>query len=90
MTTAATVSPSQRARGVFLVKADCVIAGLDVAFEAFRQASEKGTGVFSARGLAFRRSRKRPVPFFTAHKQDGEWCRAGEEIAEVTAPPPRC
>ena len=25
------------ARGVFLVKADCVLAGLDVAFEAFRQ-----------------------------------------------------
>ena len=37
VTTAATVSPSQRARGVFLVKADCVVAGLDVAFEAFRQ-----------------------------------------------------
>ena len=29
--------PAQRARGVFLVKADCVLAGLDVAFEAFRQ-----------------------------------------------------
>ena len=37
ITTAATVSPSARARGVFLVKADCVVAGLDVAFEAFRQ-----------------------------------------------------
>ena len=37
ITTAATVSPAARARGVFLVKADCVIAGLDVAFEAFRQ-----------------------------------------------------
>ena len=37
ITTAATVSASQRSRGVFLVKADCVIAGLDVAFEAFRQ-----------------------------------------------------
>ena len=72
VTTAATVSASQRARGVFLVKADCVIAGLEVAFEVFRQASEKGTGVFSE------------PPFFTAHKQDGERCRAGEEIAEVT------
>jgi nicotinate-nucleotide pyrophosphorylase (carboxylating) len=68
VTTAATVSPSQRARGVFLVKADCVIAGLEVAFEAFRQVSAKGT----------------PVPLFTLHKQDGERCRAGEEIAEVT------
>ena len=37
VTTAATVAPSARARGVFLVKADCVVAGMDVAFEAFRQ-----------------------------------------------------
>jgi len=37
VTTDATVPPSQRARGVFLAKADCVIAGLDVAVEAFRQ-----------------------------------------------------
>jgi nicotinate-nucleotide pyrophosphorylase (carboxylating) len=37
ITTDATVPPAQQARGVFLVKADCVVAGLDVAFEAFRQ-----------------------------------------------------
>ena len=37
ITTAATVPPSARARGVFVVKADCVIAGLDIALEAFRQ-----------------------------------------------------
>jgi nicotinate-nucleotide pyrophosphorylase (carboxylating) len=37
LTTAATVSPSQRARGVFVVKSPCVLAGLDVALEAFRQ-----------------------------------------------------
>jgi nicotinate-nucleotide pyrophosphorylase (carboxylating) len=37
ITTDATVKPGQRARGVFLVKQDCVIAGLDVAIEAFRQ-----------------------------------------------------
>jgi nicotinate-nucleotide pyrophosphorylase (carboxylating) len=37
ITTNATVLPTQRARGVFLVKADCVLAGLEVAFEAFRQ-----------------------------------------------------
>jgi nicotinate-nucleotide pyrophosphorylase (carboxylating) len=37
ITTEATVLPAQQARGVFLVKADCVVAGLDVAFEAFRQ-----------------------------------------------------
>jgi nicotinate-nucleotide pyrophosphorylase (carboxylating) len=37
LTTDATVAEDVRARGVFLVKTDCVIAGLDVAFEAFRQ-----------------------------------------------------
>jgi nicotinate-nucleotide pyrophosphorylase (carboxylating) len=37
ITTDATVRPDQRARGVFVVKAECVLAGLDVAVEAFRQ-----------------------------------------------------
>jgi nicotinate-nucleotide pyrophosphorylase (carboxylating) len=36
-TSAATISPGQRARGVIVAKADIVIAGLDVAAEAFRQ-----------------------------------------------------
>lgn len=36
VTTGATVGADQRARGVFLVKAECVIAGLEVALEAFR------------------------------------------------------
>jgi len=37
VTTNSTVPESQRAHGVFLVKSDCVLAGLDVAFESFRQ-----------------------------------------------------
>jgi nicotinate-nucleotide pyrophosphorylase (carboxylating) len=37
VTTGAIVGADVRARGVFLVKADCVLAGLDVAFEVFRQ-----------------------------------------------------
>jgi nicotinate-nucleotide pyrophosphorylase (carboxylating) len=37
ITTQATIDPSQRARAVVLVKSPCVIAGLDVALEAFRQ-----------------------------------------------------
>ena len=37
VTTEATVDPAQRARGVFLVKTPCVLAGLDVAAETFRQ-----------------------------------------------------
>ena len=36
LTTEATVGADQRARGVFLVKGECVLAGLDVALEAFR------------------------------------------------------
>jgi nicotinate-nucleotide pyrophosphorylase (carboxylating) len=79
VTTAATVSPSQRGRGVFLVKADCVLAGLDVAFETFRQVHKKGPYPFSVDT-----AEKGYGPFFTAHRQDGEGCRAGEEIAEVT------
>ena len=41
ITTDATVPSRQQARGTFLVKQDCVLAGLDVAFEAFKQL-EKG------------------------------------------------
>jgi nicotinate-nucleotide pyrophosphorylase (carboxylating) len=37
VTTEATVDSSLRARGVILAKCDCVIAGLEVAAEAFRQ-----------------------------------------------------
>jgi nicotinate-nucleotide pyrophosphorylase (carboxylating) len=37
VTTEGTVRPAQRARGVVLAKSACVIAGLDVAAEAFRQ-----------------------------------------------------
>jgi len=80
VTTAATVLATQRARGVFLVKAECVIAGLEVAFEVFRQTSEKGSYPFSDVTAA----EKGYDPFFVAHKQDGERCRAGEEIAVVT------
>jgi nicotinate-nucleotide pyrophosphorylase (carboxylating) len=36
ITTEATVAAAAQARGVFLVKADCVLAGLDVACETFR------------------------------------------------------
>jgi nicotinate-nucleotide pyrophosphorylase (carboxylating) len=37
VTTGAIVPAAERGRGVFLVKAPCVLAGLDVAFEAFQQ-----------------------------------------------------
>jgi len=66
ITTDATVRPDQRARGVFVVKADCVVAGLDVALEAFRQL-EPGIDV-------------------TLRKQDGDRCRAGEDIGGLDGP----
>jgi nicotinate-nucleotide pyrophosphorylase (carboxylating) len=37
ITTQATIDPAQRARAIVLAKSHCVIAGLDVASEAFRQ-----------------------------------------------------
>jgi nicotinate-nucleotide pyrophosphorylase (carboxylating) len=37
VTTQATVRQDQRARGTFLAKSDCVLAGVDVAVETFRQ-----------------------------------------------------
>jgi nicotinate-nucleotide pyrophosphorylase (carboxylating) len=37
VTTGAIVPPDLAARGVFLAKTRCIVAGLDVAFEAFRQ-----------------------------------------------------
>ena len=37
VTTEATVDPAQRARGILVAKASCVLAGLDVAAETFRQ-----------------------------------------------------
>lgn len=37
VTTDATVAPAQRGRGTFLVKADCVLAGIEVAIAAFRE-----------------------------------------------------
>ena len=70
VTTEATVAPGSPARGVFIAKADCVIAGLDVAFEAFRQVAAAD---------------KRAGPVFHACKHDGEACRTGDQVATVEA-----
>ena len=40
VTTEATVPAHASARGVFIVKSECVVAGLDVAFEVFRQVDD--------------------------------------------------
>jgi nicotinate-nucleotide pyrophosphorylase (carboxylating) len=42
VTTEATVPATVRAQGRFLAKADCIVAGLDVAFETFRQVEPHG------------------------------------------------
>src|SRR6185369_11655568 len=49
ITTDATVPADTRARGQFFIKANCVLAGLDVAFEAFRLL-EAGVQVSVAKG----------------------------------------
>jgi nicotinate-nucleotide pyrophosphorylase (carboxylating) len=68
ITTEATVAPALMARGVFLIKADGVLAGLDIAFEAFRQAAATENG---------------PTPSFAGANHDGDLCHAGDEIAQV-------
>jgi nicotinate-nucleotide pyrophosphorylase (carboxylating) len=49
VTTEATVPVTQRARGLFLVKQACVLAGVDVATEAFRQLEPGITARFRRR-----------------------------------------
>jgi len=64
VTTHATVPADRRARGVFIAKEDAVVAGIEVAAEAFRQL-EPGVR----------------IDFL---KRDGDWCRAGGLLADVT------
>ncbi len=49
ITTEATVPAAARGRGVFLAKSDCVLAGLDVAFETFRQIGATDAPRFATR-----------------------------------------
>jgi nicotinate-nucleotide pyrophosphorylase (carboxylating) len=64
LTTLGIVPAETRAHGVFLAKSSCVLAGLEVAFEAFRLLE--------------------PDVRIARHQEEGERCRAGDEIAEVT------
>src|SRR4029450_13161497 len=52
VTTEATIDASSHARGVILAKCDCVIAGLDVAAEAFRQLDPSAAFTQRGRGSA--------------------------------------
>ena len=49
ITTEATVPASIRGRGVFLAKGSCVVAGLDIAFETFRQVDARDLEFTAAR-----------------------------------------
>lgn len=56
VTTEATVDPALQARGVFLVKSECVVAGLEVALEALRQIAP------DVRADVFKRDGERCLP----------------------------
>jgi nicotinate-nucleotide pyrophosphorylase (carboxylating) len=90
-TTDATVSTEQRALGVILAKSPCVLAGLDVAIEAFRQLDpgcaitikrrdgercEPGTVVAELRGLA--------APMLTAERTALNFLQRLSGIATLT------
>jgi nicotinate-nucleotide pyrophosphorylase (carboxylating) len=66
VTSMTTVDADRRAVGVFLVKAGCVLAGVDIALDTFRQLD--------------------PSIEVRLHAHDGDWCEAGEEVAEVAGP----
>jgi nicotinate-nucleotide pyrophosphorylase (carboxylating) len=86
ITTVATVRPDQQARGVFLAKADCIVAGLDVAFETFRQVAATGSGLrYKLPSPDPGYKVLSPDPSYKVAKSDGMPCRAGDEIASVTA-----
>jgi nicotinate-nucleotide pyrophosphorylase (carboxylating) len=76
VTTEAIVPADVRARGTFLIKSEGVLAGLEVAFEVFRQLD---TGPLDG-------ARGGPVRSFAVRVRDGEWCRPGTEVADVVAP----
>ena len=79
VTTAATVDPSIRGRGAFVVKADCVIAGLDVAIETFRQVAD-GHDV-AAKRLKHDGDRCRPGDIAAEVVSDARTLLVGERTA---------
>jgi nicotinate-nucleotide pyrophosphorylase (carboxylating) len=68
ITTDAVLPAGARGRGVLLVKEPCVLAGLDVAFEVFRQAALRAGDA---------------DPAFAPRKHDGQRCATGDCVAEV-------
>jgi nicotinate-nucleotide pyrophosphorylase (carboxylating) len=77
VTSEATIDPAQVARGTLLAKSSCVLAGIDVACEVFRQADARveWSGTSGMRALEF-----------AIRKHDGEQCAPGDVMAEIVGP----
>jgi nicotinate-nucleotide pyrophosphorylase (carboxylating) len=77
VTSEATIDASQVARGTLIAKCWCVVAGIEVACEVFRQAdarvsSAESSGTAGMRGLEV-----------AIRKHDGEQCAPGDVIGEI-------
>jgi nicotinate-nucleotide pyrophosphorylase (carboxylating) len=77
ITSEATIDPAQVARGTFVAKSPCVLAGLEVACEVFRQTDARAPSVGTSG------DREMPELGFAIRKHDGEQCSPGEVIAEI-------
>ena len=65
VTSNATIQPDRLARGVFVSRSDCVVAGLQVALETIRQAADRvsalPSGSASRAGMSLKASQKTQV-----------------------------
>lgn len=91
VTTRATVDPAQRARAIVLAKSRCVIAGLDVAFEAFRQLDpdvcvdvRHGDGTRCEPGVEIAEIRGRAAALLTAERTALNFLQRLTAVATLT------
>ena len=91
VTTDAIVQPQQRARGVILAKAACVVAGVDVALEAFRQLDPsvvvdvgRGDGVRCAPGDVVATLRGSAASLLTAERTALNFLQRMSGVATLT------
>lgn len=91
ITTAATVGSEQQARAVVLAKSTCVIAGLEVAFEAFRQldpdvhtVTYRGDGSLCESGTEVAEIRGRAAALLTAERTALNYLQRLTGVATLT------
>ena len=91
ITTDSTIDPALMARGVFIAKSDCVLAGLDVALEAFRQLDPSvtvtvrhGDGERCARGAEIAEIRGKARALLTAERTALNFLQRLSGIATLT------